>query len=216
MTRIQFVKSADGGHAWSTPADVAANLPTPGSFLIKNADPKFGSAASAGLFANSLPTAAVAPDGTLFVAWVDFSRGSCTQLSSALEPCVNADVRLAVSSNDGKSWSAPVKVSDETNATDQFQPWITTHPDGLLSIVWLDKRLDPSNENFDAFYTNTYDGVHFLPNVRVSTATSIIGTNMFIGDYQGIVATADAIFPIWNGVQNGNPAIFTSIGRLAP
>jgi len=109
-----------------------------------------------------------------------------------------------------------VKVSDESNASDQFFPWMATHPDGLLSIAWLDKRLDPQNVNYDVFYTNTYDGVTFLPNVRVSTATSIIGLNSFIGDYQGLAATSDAVFPVWDDVRLGEVAIFTARGTLAP
>lgn len=211
---IRFVKSIDGGMTWSLPASVASGLPSPGSFQLKNANPKFGQKDSAGILVLSWPTAAIAPDGTIFVAWIDFPQGSCGGPFG--QSCINSDVRLAVSRDGGKSWSAPVKVSDETNASDQFFPWMATHPDGLLSIAWLDKRLDPLNENYDVFYTNTFDGATFLPNVRVSTATSIIGMNNFVGDYQGLAATADAVFPVWDDLRLGAVAIFTAKGTLTP
>ncbi len=35
--------------------------------------------------------------------------------------------------------------------------------------------MDLDNENYDTFYTNTPDGKTFLPNVRISSETSIIG-----------------------------------------
>jgi hypothetical protein len=214
---IMFSKSTDGGGSWSLPAAVASGLPGLGYFHLKNADRNFGTAAGAGIVATSFPTAAIAPDGTIFVAWDDFPQGSCTIIAgNGTDPCTNADVRLSVSRNGGRTWTDPVKVTDETGSSDQFMPWMTLHPDGLLSVVWLDRRLDPDNVNFDAFYTNTYDGVRFLPNVRVSSATSPVGTRTFIGDYNGIAATANGVFPVWDDVRTGKNAIFTATGALGP
>ncbi len=126
----------------------------------------------------------IAAAGQLYVAWADFPQGSRTTSSRGFRFCTNSNVRLAVSRSGGKSWTPPVKVSDETNA--------------------------------DVLYTNTYDGATFLPNVRVSTQTSIVGTNVFVGDYQGLAATADAVFPIWDDLRLGAVAFFTAKGTLAP
>ncbi len=134
-----------------------------------------------------------------------------------MDPRSNSDIRFSVSRNGGRSWSAPVKVTDETTPTDQFMPWIATHPDGLVSIVWLDKRLDPiDNKNYDVFYTNTFDGKTFLPKVRVSTASSNIGSTLFIRDYIGMAATDNLAVPVWNDTLSGTPAVFTATGTLAP
>ncbi len=115
------------------------------------------------------------------------------------------------------SWSRPVKVSDETNATDQFFPWIAVHPNGLLSLSWQDKRLDPNNVNYDNFYTNTFDGVTFLPNVRVTTQTSLSGNQQSaIFDYDGMAVTADSIIPVWTDMRSGNPDVFTAVGHFVP
>ncbi len=121
-----------------------------------------------------------------------------------------------MSRNGGRTWTAPVKITDETGGSDQFMPWMAVHPDGLVSLVWLDRRLDPNNVDFNAFYTNTYDGVRFLPNVKVSSATSPVGTRTFIGDYNGIAATANGVFPVWDDVRTGKNAIFTAMGVLGP
>ena len=216
VTSIRYVRSGDGGRTWSPPASVASGLPSPGVFTLKNADPAFGTELGAGVRAFSFPGAAITPNGDIFVAWVDFPAGSCTFLGGSPSPCANADVRLAVSRDGGSSWSAPVKVSDEAGASDQFFPWIAAHPDGLVSIMWLDRRLDSINVDYDVFYTNTYDGRSFLPNVKVNTLPSLPGTLFFIGDYQGMTATADAVLPVWNDARSGSPAIFFARGALSP
>jgi len=216
-TSIKVSKSADGGRTWSRPANVAAGLPSPGFFRLKNSDPNWDTTAFLGIDANSEPIAAIAPDGTLFVAWVDFPHGSCVNDGTGFVPCTNSDVRLVVSRNGGMSWSRPVKVSDETNATDQFFPWIAVHPNGLLSLSWQDKRLDPNNVNYDNFYTNTFDGVTFLPNVRVTTQTSLSGNQQSaIFDYDGMAVTADSIIPVWTDMRSGNPDVFTAVGHFVP
>jgi len=213
---IRFARSTDGGLTWTVPADVASGLPSPGFFRLKNADPQYGMVPETGLVGITLPSAAAAPDGALFVAWVDFPQGACTLDGSDDPPCTNADVRLSVSRDGGTTWTLPVKVSDETNATDQFLPWIATHPDGRLSLVWQDRRLDASNVNYDTFYTNTLDGATFLPNVRVTSASSPLGTVNFIGDYNGLAVTADSIFPVWTDTRFGTPDVFVVRGQLRP
>jgi len=219
---IRFVKSQDGGKSWSQPGDVAADLPTPGEFFtLDDGSPGFGTDAFAGFLAWSYPTAAIAPDGTLYVAWTDFPQGSCTiVVRDGYRPtpaCVNSDVRLAVSEDGGRSWRPPVKVSDDTGQTDQFFPWIAAHPSGLVSLVWQDKRLDPDNVNFDLFYTNTGDGRSFLPNVRVSTQSSLGGHAGFIGDYNNLVVSGDSIVPVWNDLRNPSGVeIFAARGTLVP
>ena len=214
---ILFAKSMDGGRTWSAPAAVAAGLPSPGLILIQNGDPSYGTKPIIGILGNSNPAAAVAPDGTLFVAWTDVPNGSCHDVGDFYVPCTNTDVRMSSSRNGGRTWSAPRKVSDDTGVTDQFFPWIATHPNGLLSLSWDDKRLDPTNANYDVFYTNTFDGVAFLPNVRVTSETSITGNGQTpIQDYSALAASTDSVFPVWADVRTSQPDIYVAVGRLRP
>ena len=211
---IKFSKSTDGGVNWSAPADVASNLSSPGRFRLRNADPAFGTIPGRGFRSNSFPTAAIAPDSTIFVAWVDFPSGSCINDGTGRPPCTNADVRLSFSKNGGASWTTPTKVTDETNATDQFFPWVATHSDGRLSIIWQDKRLDSANINFNTFYTSTTNGAVFGTNVRVSSVTSQAGLATFIGDYNNLAVTDVDIFPVWTDRRFRNNDIFTARGTL--
>ncbi len=211
---IKFSKSTDGGSHWSTSADVASQLPSPGRFRLKNADPNFGIIPGRGFRSNSFPTATIADDGTIFVAWVDFPNGSCEPDGTGRPPCTNSDVRLSVSRNAGGTWSAPRRVNDDQGDSDQFFPWVAAHPSGVVSIIWQDKRLDPDNIDFNTFYTNTQDGRTFLPNVRVSSATSKAGLTTFIGDYNNLAVTQDGIFPVWTDRRFANNDIFTATGTL--
>jgi BNR repeat-like domain len=199
---VKFVKSKDGGRTWSAAANAAASVPAPSDWVIKNANPQFGTVSEAGSIVSFLPTPAIGPDGTIYVVWNDLSNGHCVDLGGFPRPtCYNTDIRMTLSRDGGKSWTPPVRVNDDVGENDQMYPWIAVHPDGLLSIMWLDKRLDPDNINYDAFYTNTRDGVHFLPNVRVSTQSSEVGQSFNYGDYMGMTATADTVVPIWNDLR---------------
>jgi hypothetical protein len=187
---------------------------TTGPLAIRWTKSADGGVTDAGLLVLTYPTAAVAPDGTVYVAWSDFSGSSCVVTGSELPACTNSDVRLSVSRNGGATWTAPVKVSHETNATDQFFPWIASHPDGRLSLVWLDRRLDPDNVNYDAFYTSTFDGSIFQPDLRVSSSSSLLGAQGLIGDCIGLAATPTAVLPAWCDNRFANPDIFSSVGKL--
>lgn len=215
---IRFVSSSDGGRHWSKPVDATPALPTPIFFRTKNADPGFGTVPDAGAIGSGDPSVAITKDGTIFLVWADFPNGQCIDVGGVFDAaCTNADVRMTVSRNGGRSWSAPVKVTDEVGATDQMFPWIAAHPDGLVSLMWLDKRLDPDNINFDIFYSNTRDGQTFLPNVRASSQTSEVGDVEFYGDYNNIAASSQAAFPIWTGVSaDKGRHIFTTRGTLVP
>jgi len=214
-SRIMFAKSKDGGRSWSRPAAAASGLPNAVDFVVKNGNPQFGTQPDVGAIVNSFPTAAATPDGTIYVAWVDLSGGTCLDLGGFRASCIDTDVRLSQSSDGGRSWSVPVKVSDDTGQTDQMYPWIATHPNGLLSLMWMDKRLDPENVDYDVFYTNTPDGRTFLPNVRVSSETSRVGSVGLYGDYNGLAATADAVFPVWTDLrEQNNLDVYVARGTL--
>jgi hypothetical protein len=213
---ILFSRSSDGGRSWSSAAVVTSDRKGGGFFSLKNADPTFGTASNRGLGVNGYPAAAVAADGSVFVAWTDVQDGSCGPRTASSSPaCHNSDIRLVVSHDGGTTWSAPVKPTDETGDSDQFFPWLAAHPDGLVSLAWIDRRLDPDNIDYDVYYTNTEDGARFLPNVRVTRTSSILGTIRGIGDYNGIAATSKEVVPIWGDLRDGDrPQAYSAPGRL--
>ena len=213
---IDFVKSTDGGRRWTSPAHVAAGLPSPVGFFVKNADPNFGVIGNRGAVGNSFPAATVGSNGTIYVAWNDFPGGTCFDVGGFSLDCVNADVRMSVSTNGGRTWTAPARVSDKPGATDQLYPWIASSPGGPVHIIWIDRRLDPDNVNYDLFYTSTIDGSTFTPAIRVSTATSLLDSGQNFGDYNALAATSNRVVAAWGDMRDRTLEIDAASGVLAP
>ena len=212
---IRFSKSTDGGLTWSNSASVASGLPSPGFTNIKATDPLFGTAPFHGAAANTYPAAAVGANGNLYVAWMDFPQGSCTFYGSSDTPdCVGADVRLSVSSDGGTTWSAPAKVSDDSGTADQFLQWVAVQSDGRAGVLFMDRRGDPANISYRAFYTNTADGTSFLPNVRVSTMDSTPTGDEVLSLYSGLAASGQNVYPVWPDLRSGNVDVFFAVGTL--
>jgi len=95
-------------------------------------------------------------------------------------------VQVVRSTNGGTTWSKPVPVAPgETH--DQFLPWISASPTGLVGVSWLDRRNDPNNIDYQAFGAiSTDSGMSFQPNVQLTTGFSNPTTEgSTIGDYTG-------------------------------
>ena len=191
-----MVKSTNGGQSFGTPFPVAAvnEIPSPlpgGDFRD-----------------DSFPAMAVDQNnGYIYVAWSDFRNN-------------DADIYFTRSTNGGSTWSTPVRINDDPlhNSAHQFFPWMDVAPNGKLYVGWFDSRLDPTPLTspllFDEYVTASTDGgLTFSPNQRISevTSDSSIGgfTTPFIGDYSGLAATNDFVFPAWVDTRRGQQDIYT-------
>lgn len=74
------------------------------------------------------------------------------------------DVHLVRSTNEGQTWSAPIKIGDDPAGVAAWQ-WFGTigiAPNGRLDVVWNDTRVDPVNPNVPTqsalFYSFSADG----------------------------------------------------------
>jgi hypothetical protein len=108
------------------------------------------------------------------------------------------------SDDNGKTWSAALRVNDDRTANSQFFPNIAVdNKTGFLAIDWYDCRNSPTNVQTQLFAAvSTNGGASFLPNVRVSTGSSDTTLNNHnngndYGDYIGLTAYNNAIFPCW-------------------
>jgi hypothetical protein len=157
--------------------------------------------------------------GRIYLLWDDFDGRKYA-------------VKVAHSSDLGKTWSRPIVVNDNTNGNDPANPAIAVNKAGLVGIVWNDRRDDPKNSCFRLYFTTSVDGGEtFLPNVRVSDQTTcpedpgnwaanagsrIIEGQWTVdivtvadrwpngGDTQGLVAGADGIFhSAWINGESG-------------
>jgi len=160
-----FSKSSDGGSTWTTPA-LAATVTLHG-----------------------LPNSKLGvPDGPVIA--VDASSGPHTgNLYVAMYNWTGTFMQLQVvhSADGGNTWSKPVPVSPGVTH-DQFLPWISVSPSGLVGASWLDRRNDPKNTDYQAYAGISSDGGLSFENVQLTTAFSDPnkGTaNEGIGDYTG-------------------------------
>ncbi|HEU5198538.1 MAG TPA: sialidase family protein, partial [Ktedonobacterales bacterium] len=198
-THLFVVQSKDGGATWNAPVDAATVYDVP--FHFNNS-----------CFRNfSLPAFAADPtNGTLYLSWSDERNG-------------DADILLSRSTDGGTTWDAPVRVNDDPvgNGKDQFQPQVAVAPNGVVSVMFFDRRNDPNNFKVDAYLAQSTDGGQsFHPNARVTTVSWDPSVDApvpdpssqvnFIGDYQGLAVDNHFAHVFWNDTRTGAQEIFTA------
>jgi hypothetical protein len=197
-TRLAVVTSPDGGTSWTNPVLIATIHDIDGTF----APEKYRNI--------SLPAFACDPrTGQMYITWSDKGPD-------------DADILFSTSTDGGRSWTpGPLRVNDDpqNNGANQFQPQIAVAPDGVVSIIFFDTRLDPLHRLIDVYLAQSIDhGASFLNNVRVTTQSwdpavdAPVDENglQFIGDYQGLSADNTFVHPFWNDTRTGSQQIFTA------
>ncbi len=187
--------STDQGATWSPDRGIVAMNPLPstlpGGFRIING-----------------PSADANPiTGDLVVVWNDQLFG-------------NPDILSVRSTNGGLTWSAPVRVNDDAGSAAQWFPWVTIDESGIVHVVWYDRRVDGSS--VDVYTTRSLDGgATFEPNARVTAqgfahvAPWDVALN-FMGDYNGIAATAGYAYPCYQDAREGNQDVYVSRIPVGP
>jgi hypothetical protein len=218
--KLKVVSSNDGGERFS-PASVVDDW-----FMRWGANttmiPAMAADASGGHFHDRV-----------YVVWPDYRSG-------------RAEILLAYSRDSGKSWSRPRVVSDDHFAAahgegpDHFMPVVAVNPDGVVGVMWYDRRESADNMGWWARFSASLDGGEtFLPSVRLATAPfeytkeegmvilggattdavrSVIDAQAGVhhfnnkgGDTAGMVAAADGRFHgLWIDNRTGLPQIWTA------
>jgi hypothetical protein len=103
----------------------------------------------------------------LYAVWTDSREGRVA-------------IRFAFSTDGGRSWG-PARMIDEATTTtaspnrspNNFSPAIAVNRDGVVGVVWCDRRDNPDNTGFWVRFAASFDGGRtFLPSVRVSAAAN--------------------------------------------
>jgi hypothetical protein len=154
-------------------------------------------------------------DGQLFLA-IDKSGGPTNnniyQLASVTPSGQSfTEVMFARSTDDGLTFSAPVRVNDDANHQNKWH-WFGTFavaPNGRLDAVWYDTRNDPGNLLSQLFYSYSTDaGATWSANVAVSQPFNPMQgypNQSKIGDYITIVSDATGGNVAYSATFNFNP-----------
>jgi hypothetical protein len=148
---IEATWSVDGGASLAPGAkidDYIAGGERKGAVLGNaNAEPALAIDATGGRFKDRL-----------YVVWPDRRSG-------------HSKIRFASSSDAGRTWSTSRVINDNepNDSTDQFMPEVAVNGDGVVGVMWYDRRSHPDNLGWDVRFTASADGgASFLPSVRVS------------------------------------------------
>src|SRR5439155_1015344 len=93
------------------------------------------------------------------------------------------EVVYSASTDHGTTWSSLARLSHDPTGVvrDHITPMLAVSADGRLHALWLDRRLDPSNLLFQAWYSSSTDGgATWEPDSRVSDAPGL-GFDLDIG-----------------------------------
>ena len=214
---FKVVTSEDGGESFSKAVVVSDWYVGSGS--TTNPVPALAADQSNGVFRDRL-----------YAAWTDVRSG-------------RSEILLSYSADKGKTWSKPVTVNDDWSrlepgkGPDNFMPTLAVNRDGVVGVMWYDRRDNPDNLGWWTRFTVSLDGGEtFLPSVRVSEAAfsqdmsrelslhtlqsrrSVLESRIFIdrfqfmgGDYAGLAADANGLFhPFWIDNRTGVAQIWTT------
>jgi hypothetical protein len=190
---IFFSKSGDGGVTWTVPKQIASANLTPdlcGAF--------YGCLPNTSERVSNVPPIDVDRSGGTFNnhIYVAYYNWTGAQMQ----------VNVVNSADGGTTWSSPVRVTHAAN--DEFFPWLTTNAKGFVGVTWLDRRLDPSNVNYDSFFAvSKTGGGHFAPAQRISSVSSDPFNDGFgggfMGDYTGGIWVKNTDFASWTDTRSG-------------
>ena len=191
---IVFNKSLDGGETWMDTNIFVTDIPGGWDFQIP------------GIYrANGLPvTCCDISDGpyrgNLYINWSDQRNGP-----------TDTDVWLVKSTNQGTTWSSPVKVNDDPPGHQQFFTWMTVdQKTGFIWFVFYDRR-EHSDWLTDVYMAVSRDGGETFQNFKISDSSFYPNPSVFFGDYTNISAFNNIVRPIWTRLNNGYLGIWTAI-----
>jgi cysteine-rich repeat protein len=143
--------------------------------------------------------------GNLYAIWVEREAGGGA----------TRDVFSASSSNQGTSWSAPVRVNDDPPGNDQVMPWLSVNGSGTVEAAWYDYRNWAGMYTADIYAARSRDGgISFSPNFRVTSRPSswfapyTLTPNF--GDYLGTASEGNGFYLAWSDSRNNDIDVFTA------
>jgi hypothetical protein len=146
-----------------------------------------------------------AGDGNLYLV------ASVTRISIA----DSGDVMFVRSTNDGLTWSTPVRINDDvSNENVQWMATMSVAPNGRIDVAWLDTRDNPGSDNSALYYSYSTDqGTTWSPNEKLSSSFNPhLGypNQLKMGDYFDMLSRTDGAHLAWANTLNGEQDVYYS------
>jgi hypothetical protein len=183
---LAAIRSTDHGDTWSAPVAIAGVR----TYGIFDAD-RTHYVRTGG----SMPSIAVDPvTGAVHVAWTDSRFADHDQIA------------LSSSLDGGLTWSAPHAI-DAGGGGGAFTPTVAVTGAGTLGVTFFDLGDDPAALRATAWLATSDDGGATWTSEALTAPFELevarIGAVYFLGDYQGLAATADAFVPFFAAADRG-------------
>jgi hypothetical protein len=193
-----FNMSTNGGQTWGTAKRV---------YAAPNFGVRTNPSAPNPVRLASFPSMAVdrsngSRSGTIYMSWPQIG---VTPAGSDM------DIVLIKSTNNGATWTSPVRVNDDAlnNGKRQYFNWMTVDAaTGHVYLVFYDQR-NTSSDSAEVYMARSIDGGLTFENFKVSDARfkpkPISGlAGGYHGDYIGVTALNNNVYPFWTDDRTGN------------
>lgn len=129
------------------------------------------------------------------------------------------EIMFSASHDAGATWTAPVALVAMDGGHGGFNPAIAVNGEGVIGVLWYDKRDHPSDLGWGVRFAASLDGKTFLPSVRVAEKDVTPGSGLGQrgrmsaagGDTSGLDAGADGAFhAAWIDNRSGIPQVWSS------
>jgi len=207
---LAMARSLDGGQTW-----------LPATRIINNIKGIRNHAVTQNMRVNSFPCVAVDISngdnrGNIYVVWTNVNTPGVNTGSGV-------EVYMIKSSDQGATWSAPLKINSDPLGTGKqhYLPWITCDPDnGNVAIVFYDNR-NVSASQAEAWCAVSIDGGETFTDFLVSdvafTPTPVPNmADSYMGDYLAIAAQDGVVYPCWTDTRSGQAMTYVSPFLLTP
>lgn len=191
--KIYFNKSTDGGLTWMKREKEIAKQA--GGWTIDIP----GLNRSNGMPVTVIDNSDGKYSGQLYVSYADQKSTDDT------------DLWIIKSKNEGRSWSKPVRITNDAVKTHQFLHWMAVdEKTGHIYIVYYN-RATPDTEATDVYVAWSTDGASTWENVKISESPFTPVAKTFFGDYNNISAYDGVVRPIWTRYEDGKLSVWTAI-----
>jgi Neuraminidase (sialidase) len=191
---LWFNKSLDGGETWLDEETFVGNQVAGWNLDI------IGLSRANGMPITSCDLSDSRDKGTIYVNWSDQRNG-----------IVDTDIWIKKSTDQGNTWSDPIRVNQDTTKSQQFLSWMTIDQTSGYVYVLYYSRAAYKDFRTDVVLAVSKDGGENFKEYTVSEESFAPNPKVFFGDYINISVHDGVIRPIWMRLDQGAISLKTAI-----